>query len=153
MPFTSISPRILKIPCVVSGKLLWLSFTTLNRAPSSPKAPYLFMGNCCANTHTVPSSSAPVLFQHGTEMSPVPSSQPPSQSRRQTASRPESTDRSGMSSQGSNPRIRTKSAPQPPQFSRSSSSRNSRTRVKSVTGLKTSNRSDSGPTVPGESDK
>lgn len=139
------------------------SCSLLNRAPSSSKASYRLMGNCCGSTATEPSAPppqvtermtpAPVISQPSTERSPVSSTQPLSRRRSRTSSRPESTHRSGVSSQDSGPRSRTKSAPQPPQSSSSnpSSPENPRTRALSAAAPKRSQRSYSGPTSPGES--
>ena len=133
--------------------------SSLNRALSSPQAPYRYMGNCCSAT-TVPSSPepqetetmtpAPVILQPSRETSLVPSpSQPLSRTRSRTRSMPEPTHHSRMSSQDLNPQIRMKSVPQPPQSSKSSSSsQNHRTRSKSLAALKRTNRSSFRTTSP-----
>ena len=131
-----------------------------------PKPSHRLMGNLCCSTATVsplppppprmtpatPAPPAPVLSRPRLENSPVPSSRPPSRSRSRTASKPESTHRSGMSSQGSNFQSSEKSAPQPPQSSKSTSLQSARTVIQSVAAPRRSNRSDFKPTGPGESD-
>jgi hypothetical protein len=153
------SCEILRLFCGLSA-----CFRCYNRAPSSSNASYRIMGNCCGSTATVPSSPAsapqvtetttpaPKLSLLSTETSPVPSPQPPSRTRDRTASKPESTHHSAMSSQGISTRSRTKSAPQRPQSSRSLSPQNTRTRAETLSAPKKSSRSDSRPTSTGECD-
>ena len=98
---------------------------------------------------------APVSSRPSTRPStPVQSSQPLARSRSRTAStasKPEwTTHHSGLSSQDLSTRARRKSAPQPPQ---SSSSQNIRPRTQSAAAPKRTNRLDSGPPMPGESDE
>ena len=118
---------------------------------------------CCGSTATVPSgpppstsaprgiqrtSPVPVPSQTSPEISPVPSYLPMSRTRSRTRYRSESTQHSGMSSQDSNARIRTNSAPQPPQSSNSTSPQSYRTRAKSLAAHRRINRSDCIPTSP-----
>ena len=118
---------------------------------------------CCGSTATVPSGPPPsTLASRGTqrtapvpvpsltipEISPVPSSHAVSRTRDRTRYRPESTQHNGMSPQDSNARIRTNSAPHPPQSSKSSSSQNYRIRANSLAAHKRTNRSDCRPTSP-----
>lgn len=99
---------------------------------------------CCGSTPTVPSEPHPEIpapngaqraiqlpapSQTSPEVSPVLSSQTVSLTRGRTRSSPESIHHSRMSAKGSNPRIRTKSAPRQPQSSKPSSSRKYRTGV------------------------
>ncbi|KAN0107065.1 hypothetical protein V8E52_010510 [Russula decolorans] len=121
------------------------------------------MGNCCGGTATVPSEpqpgppvtqprpSAPAPLQPNIkEGSSVPSSsRPPSRPRsHSSASKHESTQHTGRSSQDPIPRSRTKSAPQAPQISKSSSPQEPRARARSVVQPKRSSRSDSRTTGP-----
>ena len=140
------------------GNYICVAARASNRAPSTSKASYRSMGNCCGSTATVSSlpSAAPqvaegtreaVPSQPIAEKTPFPSLS----SRSQTPSKAESTHRGRMSSKDSNPPNRKKSAPQPPQPS--SSIQNPRTKVKSEPSRKRSNRSDSRPKRPGESDE
>ena len=102
---------------------------------------------CCGSTPTVPSEPPPetpapsgtqravplpVPSQTSSGVSPVLSSQTVSRTRSRTKSSPGSIHYSGMSAQGSNPRIRTKSAPRQPQSSKPSSSQKYRTGVASL---------------------
>jgi hypothetical protein len=143
-----------------SGALLCCAVTTSNRAPSSPKASYHLMGNCCGSTVTVRSSPprqltertipVPVLPQPSAGKSSVPSSEPPFRSRSRTVPKSESRHYGGMSSRGSNPRSRTKSAPLPPQSSKLPSPQNPRTRAETLVAPKRSNRPDTRPPMLGE---
>lgn len=107
------------------------------------RALYRRMGNLSCSAATLPPPPPSPLFQltERTTPAPVPSA--------------ESTSHSGMSPQGSNlqgsNKSGKKSTPQPLQFLKSSSPRNTRTMVQSVAAPKRSNRSDSRPTSPGES--
>ncbi|KAI0269641.1 hypothetical protein BGY98DRAFT_286349 [Russula aff. rugulosa BPL654] len=121
------------------------------------------MGNCCGSAATVSSEtlpgppaielrpSAPAPLQPNIkERSSVPSSSRPLSRPHghSSASKHESTHHSGNSSQGTTPRSRTKSAPQPSQTFKSSSPQDPRPRARSVVQSKRSTRSDSRPTGP-----
>ena len=137
----------------------------LHRRSNHFQPPGRLMGNCCGSTVTVPPSPPPQLTertipvpvppQPSAEMSPVPSSRPPFRSRSRAAAaapKPEPTHNSGKSTRGSNFRSRTKSTPLLSQSSKSSSPKNPRTRVRTLSAPERSNRPDARPPMPGEGD-
>ncbi|KAH9998780.1 hypothetical protein BJV77DRAFT_712350 [Russula vinacea] len=115
--------------------------------PSTEKSP--------VSSSSQPSRIRRVTSEPGSaQLSPVTSSGSPSRTRHRATSKPESTHHSRISSQDSShsaPRSRKKSAPQPLQSSKSSSPQKNRTRAETLSALKRSGPSDSGPTSPAHS--
>ena len=133
------------------------------RLRSLPDSSHPPMGNCCGSSATIPSQPQPApsvtelrpppLRPNVNEGSSVPSSSRPRSRPRghsSSSSQHESRRHGGGSLQDSTPLSRTKSAPQPPQTSKSSFPQDSRPRARSVVQSKRSSHPDSRPTGPGE---